>query len=112
MTQTIDPAKLKAAAEHLERVLRQYPAEPVVQGLFKSLLPLIEDAKAGRVLDPISRKEIPGFHGFSDGVYTPYQNPSIDEAYVQFSREMRGGLTEQEKKIIASIKDASSESSP
>jgi hypothetical protein len=30
MTQAIDPVKLKAAAEHLEWVLRQYPNKPAV----------------------------------------------------------------------------------
>ena len=31
MTQTIDPIKLKAAAEHLEWVLKQYPYSGDVQ---------------------------------------------------------------------------------
>jgi hypothetical protein len=30
MTQAIDPIKVKAAAEHLEWILNQYPDEPVV----------------------------------------------------------------------------------
>lgn len=60
MTQAIDPIKLKAAAEHLEWVLRQYPDSEDVQSLLRSLTPLIEDAKAGRVLEPLDGIKIPG----------------------------------------------------
>ncbi|HET6433828.1 hypothetical protein [Dyella sp.] len=101
MTQTIDPIKLKAAAEHLEWVLQQYPESEEVQGLLRALSPLIEDAKAQRVLEPIERRKVPGAYNFGDGVYIPYQDPSVDEAYVAFSIEIRGGLTEQEKRINA-----------
>lgn len=103
MTQTIDQARLKAAAEHLEWVLRQYPDEPVVQGLLKSLLPLIEDAKAGRIDRPIARGDVPGAYNFGDGVYSPYTEPSVDDAYTKFRIELRGGLTEQEKRQLAEM---------
>ena len=36
MTKTIDPAKLKAAAEHLERVLERYPDSTEVRGLLRA----------------------------------------------------------------------------
>ena len=101
MTQTINPDKLKAAAEHLEWVLNQYPNETVVQGLHRALLPQIEDAKAERVLEPVSRKDIPGRYNFGDGIYRLYENPNVENAYVDFVREMRGGLTEQEKSLIS-----------
>lgn len=99
MTQTIDPIKLKAAAEHLEWVLKQYPESEEVQSLLRALTPLIEDARAGRVREPIERKKIPGAYNFGDGAYIPYQNPSVDEAYVDFRIEMAGGLTEQERRL-------------
>lgn len=101
MTQTIDPAKLKAAAEHLEWVLQQYPDNDDVQSLLHSLTSLIEDAKAGRVLTPIERKAVPSAWNFGDGRYIPYANPSVDNAYADFSIELRGGLTEQDKQRIA-----------
>nr|WP_199047410.1 hypothetical protein [Dyella sp. ASV24] len=103
MTQAIDPLKLKAAAEHLEWVLSQYPASDDVQSLLRSLTPLIEDARAGRVLATVDRMDIPGAWNFSDGRYIPYNNPSVDEAYVGFSIEMRGGLSEDEKELNARI---------
>ncbi len=103
MTQTIDPIRLKAAAEHLEWVLRQYPDSGDVQGLLHSLMPLIADAKAKRVLKPVERKDIPGAYNFGDGVYEPYKNPDVGTAYVRFSIEMRGGLTEEEKELHAEI---------
>jgi hypothetical protein len=103
MTPTINPKELKAAAEHLEWVLRQYPNEPTVQGLLHSLLPLIEDAKAGRVAEPVGRQDIPGGYDLADGAYIPYKNPDVGEAYSLFVTEMKGGLTEQERRILDRI---------
>lgn len=99
MTQTIDPIKLKAAAEHLEWVLRQYPDSDDVQGLLRSLQPLIHAAKSGGVSSPLDRQDVPGTYNFADGLYTPYMDPSVEDAYVAFSIELRGGLTEQEKRL-------------
>jgi hypothetical protein len=101
MTQAIDPIKLKAAAEHLEWVLKQYPDSDDVQSLLLSLTPLIEDAKAGSVVALMDRWDIPGAWNFGDGFYIPYANPNVDNAYVDFSVELRGGLTEQDKQRIA-----------
>lgn len=101
MTQTIDPVKLKAAAEHLEWVLKQYPESDDVQSLLHSLTPLIEDAKAGNLLIPIERGEVPNAWNFADGRYIPYADPSVDNAYVEFSIQLRGGLTEQEVRLNA-----------
>ena len=103
MSQTIDPIKLKATAEHLEWVLKQYPDSDDVQSLLRSLGPLITDAKASRVLTPVDSVDIPGAWNFSDGRYIPYKNPSVDTAYVAFSTEMGGGLSEGEKELNARI---------
>lgn len=103
MTQTIDPAKLKAAAEHLEWVLKQYPDSDDVQSLLRSLTPLIENAKAERVLEPMDSMKVPGAWNFGDGRYIPHTNPSVDNAYAEFSIELRGGLTEEDKQRIARL---------
>ena len=103
MNQTIDPTKLKAAAEHLERVLKQYPENEAVQSLMRGLLPLIEDAKEGKVRAPVDRMNIPYAYKFSNGDYSDYENPSIEGAYYEFVAEMRGGRDEQEKQLIASL---------
>lgn len=103
MTQKIDPIKLKAAAEHLEWVLRQYPDSDDVQSLLRSLTQLIEDAKAGRVFEAMDRDDVPGAWNFADGRYIPYANPSVDNSYVEFSIELRGGLTEEDKQRIARL---------
>lgn len=97
----IDKTKLKAAAEHLEWVLKQYPDSEDVQGLLRSLTSLIEDAKAGSLREPMDSMKIPGAWNFSDGRYIPYDKPNVDSAYVAFSIEMRGGLSEEEKEINA-----------
>lgn len=103
MTQTIDPVKLKAAAEHLEWVLQQYPDEPIVRGLLESLSPLIEDAKAGRVRAPLDGMRVPGAYNHGDGRYVPYKNPDVGGAYAAFVTEMEGGLTETGKELRAHI---------
>lgn len=101
MTQTIDPIKLKAAAEHLEWVLQQYPNSAAVRGLLSALAPLIEDAKADRVTMPVEK--IPCGHSFADGVYEPYRTPDVGAAYSSFKIEMAGGLTEQDKQQLAEM---------
>lgn len=99
--QKIDPQKLKAAAEHLEWVLMQYPDSEDVQAMLRGLLPLIEDAKAGRIKQPV--EHIPFAYNFADGLYVPYRDPSVDGAYARFASEMRGGETEQERLLLARI---------
>ena len=103
MTQQIDPVKLKAAAEHLEWVCQQYPDNEDVQGLYRGLLPMIEDAKAGRVTEPVNRQKISGRYLMTEGVYREYLEPDVEGAYYKFRTEMEGGLSETGKRIIAKI---------
>lgn len=103
MNQTIDPIKLKAAAERLEWVLKQHLENEDVQSLLRGLLPLIEDAKEGNVQVPMDRMAIPFAYRFSDGDYSAYENPNVEDAYYEFSAEMRGGRDEQEKQLIESV---------
>ncbi|MGY1459048.1 MULTISPECIES: hypothetical protein [unclassified Luteimonas] len=103
MTQTIDPVKLKLAAVRLRWVLLQYPESDDVRMLLEALTPLIEDAEAGRVRQIVDSKDVPGAYNFADGMYIPYEDPSVDEAYTSFRTELKGGLTEQDKRIIARI---------
>ena len=102
MTQTIDPIALKAAAEHLEWVLQQYPTEEPVQALYRALQPLIESAKAGRVSAPVERQAIPARWAVSaEGLYRDYKTPNVEAAYIAFGIQLEGGLTEQEERILA-----------
>jgi hypothetical protein len=101
MTKTIDPVKLKTSAERLEWVLKQYPDSEDVQNLLRALLPLLADAKAGRIREPVDSKNVPGSYNFADGIYEPYSDPDVGDAYSAFRVEMRGGLTEQDKKALA-----------
>ncbi|MEO6926786.1 MAG: hypothetical protein ABI129_08950 [Rhodanobacter sp.] len=106
MTQPIDPIKLKAAAEHLEWVLRQYPDNEDVRGLLQVLLPLIEEAKDGKVLESVKSADIPGVYNFGDGVYVPYRNPDVGGAYADFLTQMDGGPTDIDRKIEVYIEAA------
>lgn len=107
MTRTIDPIKLKAAAEHLEWVLRQYPEDEHVQALLEGLLPLIEEAKAQRISESLDR--IPFAYNFADGAYVPYKNPNVGDAYARFVTEMGGGESEIDDEILAYIKNKKAE---
>ena len=105
MTQTIDPVKLKAAAEKLEWACQQYPNEEKIQALLQDLKPMIEDAKAGKVLEPITDwYGIPYRWAMSVELhFDAYKNPSIESAYGNFADEMAGGLTEQDRRILADM---------
>ena len=105
MTQKIDPAKLKAAAERLEWVCQQYPNEESVQHVLKVMQPMIDDAKAGRILEPIpDRFELPFRWAMSaEGLFRDFADPDLAGAYVDFGVELEGGLTEQEKRILADM---------
>lgn len=102
MTKTIDPIKLKAAAEHLEWVLRQYPGDEHVQALLEGLLPLIEEAKAQRISESLDT--IPFAYNFADGTYVPYKNPSVGDAYAAFATQMAGGVSDAGLEIEAYIR--------
>lgn len=99
MTQAIDPIKLKATAQHLEWVLQQYPDNEDVQALLHALEPLIRAAIAGNVSSPLDRQEVHGTYNFADGLYSSYKDPNVEDAYVAFSIELRGGLTEEEQQL-------------
>lgn len=104
MPQTIDPIKLKAAAEHLEWVLRQYPDDADVQGMLHGLMPLIEAAKLGAIERVLDIQDVPyNWAVNSEGLYDDFRNPSVRGAYVRFQIELQGGLTEQDERINARI---------
>ncbi|MDE1963476.1 MAG: hypothetical protein KGI42_06150 [Xanthomonadaceae bacterium] len=103
MAQTIDPMRLKVAAEHLEWVLKQYPDAEDLQDLLQSLRPLIENAKAGKISEPMDSIRVPGAYNHGDGRYVPYKEPSVGDAYARFIIELEGGLTERDKLLLARI---------
>ena len=104
MTQQIDPVKLKAAAEHLEWVCRQYPNNEDVQYMLNRLLPIIQDAKVGKITEIRGMQDVPFNWAVNvDAQYDQYKEPSVRSAYVSFQTELEGGLTEQEKRIIADM---------
>ncbi|MGY1459050.1 MULTISPECIES: hypothetical protein [unclassified Luteimonas] len=105
MPRTIDPVKLKAAAERLEWVLRQYPDCEDVQDLLHALEPLLGAATGMDLSSPLDRWEIPGTYNLADGLYTPCKAPDVHDAYVAFSIELRGGLTEEEGMLHERIEE-------
>jgi hypothetical protein len=105
MTQQIDPVKLKAAAEHLEWVCQQYPDNDDVQGLYRGLQTMIEDAKAGRVTEPVADFTPYRWAVSIEGMYRQYTDPDVEGAFYKFRTEMEGGLSDAAKQIIADFQE-------
>lgn len=101
MTQSIDQGRLRAAAEHLERVLEHYAEHAQVRGLNDALAPLIADAKAGRIREPLDLRDIPGGWHLADGTFRDLRDPSVEGAYGDFATELQGGWSDQGKRVLA-----------
>lgn len=71
--------------------------------LLQSLRPLIENAKAGKISEPMDGIRVPGAYNHGDGRYVPYKEPSVGDAYARFIIELEGGLTERDKLLLARI---------
>lgn len=100
MTQSIDQVRLRASAEHLERVLGHYAEYPQVQGLRDTLAPLIANAKAGRIREPLELREIPGGWHLAEGTFRDLRDPSVEGAYGDFATELQGGWSDRAKAIL------------
>lgn len=103
MAQAIDKAQLRAAAEHLDWVLSCYPDQEKVQNLRASFTPLIERAKSGLITEPQDRDDFPARWALAERVYADFESPSVEEALVAFSVELRGAPTDREKRLIAEL---------
>lgn len=103
MSESVEPIKLRAAAEHLEWVLNQYPDSDDLQSLLRALAPLMEDVKAGRVVASVVSADVPGSWNFGDGRYMSYENPNVDAAYSAFADEMGGGRSDEQNESIAEL---------
>lgn len=86
----MDQVLLAKSAEKLEEILLQYaPLDVEVSALFDSLSKLIDDARTGKILDPIEWRDIPGAHSFTEGGLRKYA--SLETAYAEFKIEATGG---------------------
>jgi len=86
----MDQARLVKAAEGLEKVLLQYAAiTPEVDNLYNALSKLIDDARTGKILDPVEWRDIPGAYSFTEGGLRKYA--SLETAYAEFKIEATGG---------------------
>jgi len=74
--QAIAPAKQKASAEDLEKVLLQHADKPAAQQLLIAMIELIGDAKAGRVRTPLDT--VPCGRAFADGAFADLRNADVD----------------------------------
>lgn len=94
---------LKDAAFRFEKVYKRTIKTKAIFATYNSLLPLLDDAKKGMILEPMKAKEIPGNYHFIEGdlsVASEFQN-----AYIEFRVNLRGGLTKEEKDLIDIIEN-------
>ena len=101
MTQSIDQVRLRAAAEHLERVFGHYPEHAQVQGVCDALALLISDAKAGRIHEPLDLREIPGGWHLAEGTFRDLRDPNVEQAYGALATELQGGWSDRERRLLA-----------
>ena len=105
MMQSVDEVRLRAAAEHLERALRQYPDHAQVQGLLDALAPLIADAKAGLIREPFDLRDIPGGWHLAEGTFRDLRDPNVESAYGDFSTELQGDWSDREKALLTKMRE-------
>ena len=98
--QSIDKSCLRSVAEHLEQVLGHYPNHPQVQGLLAVLAPLIADAKAGVIREPLDLRDIPGGWHLAEGTFRDLLDPDVESAYGEFATALQGGWSDREKAIL------------
>ena len=103
MTLVIDQNRLEAAAERLVHVLVHYSDQPDVRRIYDALDPLILKAKSGLILEPMDRREIPSGRDIADGTFRDLKQPDLEEALIDFSTELRGGMSERERRLIESV---------
>ncbi|MDR6991651.1 hypothetical protein [Luteimonas sp. 3794] len=101
MTKAIDTIKLSAAAEHLERALHLHENDPAARALLVELDDVLLAAEAGQISKPLDG--VPCERAFAEGVFTHLTNPSIDEAYVAFAIELKGGLSEEDRRDLEKL---------
>ncbi|TWB41879.1 hypothetical protein [Nitrospirillum pindoramense] len=81
----MDQGVVKALAGDLEGMLRRCVAtSPEAAALLRDLRPILDDAKAGRVLAPMA--DIPGDWFFMEGGLR--RNRPLAEAYARFKRQV------------------------
>lgn len=103
MTQSFDQDQLRSAADRFQSVAAQYPDVASVQALLDALLPLLRDARAGRILEPLDPREIPGGWHLAEGTFRDLRDPNVEQAYGDLSTALQGGWSDQEKRLLAKI---------
>lgn len=103
MAQAIDQARLRAAAEHLDWVLSCYPEHERANNLRARFAPLIEQAKAGLIAELQDPDDFPAGRALAEGFYADLKDPNVEDALVAFSIELRGGLSDREKRLVGEL---------
>ncbi|AQS83643.1 MAG: hypothetical protein ABF876_05770 [Acetobacter aceti] len=96
----MDQALIRKTAEELEFVLNKYCDVNEYAGYLKnSMMPFVDDAKAGKITKPVEWGDVPGGILFDERGLSQFDD--LEDAYANFKHEITGGMTEDRKKLFA-----------
>ncbi len=93
----MDLMMIKQYALALQEKLELYSDNEDVVELTEELQPLLEQAIAGQLVDPVDIDDMPGLMMFDDGVFEDYED--LEDAYGDFQVAVTGaedGLDDEE----------------
>ena len=86
----MDQADIKAKAAHLQSLLQKYaPANDAAQALRDALTPLLAQALAGQLQQPVDWNTVPGARTFEETEARTL--PGLESAYASFKFAVTGG---------------------
>lgn len=89
---------LMDSANDLDRLLRQYAEfDDEAKTMLRSLSPLIQDVRSGKIITPFDARKIPGTRTYLEGKLQQYRD--FDDAYGKFILEVTGGETPVRREI-------------
>lgn len=103
MNQSIDQEQLRSAADRFEWVAAHYAEVESVRALLDVLRPLLRDARAGLILQPLDAGDIPGGWHLAEGTFRELRDPNVEQAYGDLSTALQGGWSDQEKRLLAKL---------
>lgn len=90
--------ELLDACTLLEEVCKKHAEDEEVKDFFNCISPIIEDARAGRIIPPIEWSEIPCFLYFTEGTLQRF--PDVENAFATFRIALTGGIPDSIREFL------------
>lgn len=96
----MDQALIRKTAEDLEIVLNKYCDVDKEAGYLKNMMmPFINDAKEGKITNPVEWRKVPGDILFDEGSLRQFRD--LESAYANFKLKITGETEEERKEGLA-----------